>query len=186
MLGKNPCYRYRRGKVLGWDWPKGWVFKDQQWGFPSVFPDRYNITSVRGGFRLPTESQWEYAARGGQFSPSLLDPAQRDYVYAGSNALSEVGWYGNNSGAETHAVGLLAPNPLGLYDMSGNVYEYCNDYYAPYFREKKINPSGRASVWSGGRIARGGAYFSSPEYCRVASRVSVGESHSAGMRVVLW
>lgn len=208
LLGKNPCYRYRQGKVLGWDWPRYWVVKDQEWGFPFQIPHHYKISTLRGGFRMPTEAQWEYAARGGQFSPSLLDPSKRDYVYAGSNDLAEVGWYGNNSVLQTEAlaprnptawgtynlsvretkpVGLLAPNPLGLYDMSGNVFEYCDDFKAPYFREKKINPRGLAKVWSGGRNARGGAFSSSPEYCRVACRTTGGYKNNAiGLRVVIW
>jgi formylglycine-generating enzyme required for sulfatase activity len=208
LLGKNPCYRYRQGKVLGWDWwRKGSALKDKHWGFPFVMPDRFKITTLRGGFLMPTEAQWEYAARGGQFSPSLLDPTQRDYLYAGSNDLAEVGWYGYNSiietdepvsrdhtpwgtydekVRETKEVGLLAPNPLGLYDMSGNVFEYCNDHYAPYFREKKIDPRGRPEAWSSGRVARGGGYYFQAKHSRVACRSNVGKCKVAGFRIVYW
>jgi formylglycine-generating enzyme required for sulfatase activity len=77
------------------------------------------------GYRLPTEAEWEYAAKGGNQAGSI-------YEYSGSNNVDEVGWYIENSGGSTHAVGRKQPNRLGLYDMSGNVREWCWDWYGSY------------------------------------------------------
>lgn len=83
------------------------------------------LNSITGQhFRLPTEAEWEFAARGGNRS--------RGYKYCGSNTVGNVAWYNGNSGSRTHSVGQLSPNELGLYDMSGNVEEWCNDWHDSY------------------------------------------------------
>jgi formylglycine-generating enzyme required for sulfatase activity len=122
----------------------------------------------RQAYRLPTEAEWEYAARGGRKSLG--------YKYSGSNNLSEVGWFGGNSGEITHAVGEKNPNELGLYDISGNVCEWCSDWYGEYPVDACTNPTGPSSGYS--RIFRGGSWNDDEKYCRVAFRNGSGRDYS--------
>ena len=113
-------------------------------------------------FRLPTEAEWEFAARGGNFS--------RGYKYSGSNTLSHVAWYADNSADKPHPVATKAPNELGIYDMSGNVYEWCIDWYGDYSSSVQCNPTGPDS--GSDRVHRGGSWFSLPRNCCVSFRFS--------------
>ena len=120
-------------------------------------------------YRLPTEAEWEFAARGGLKS--------QGYRYAGGNTLDAVAWYSGNSNRVTHDVGERQPNELGLYDMSGNVYEWCADRYAPYTEEDQNNPLVENPEGDDGfarfYIARGGSMINEGKECRVAYRRSV-------------
>ena len=129
-------------------------------------------------FRLPTEAEWEYAARGGNQS--------HGYKYAGSNTIGNVAWYTGNSNSQTHPVGTKAPNELGLYDMSGNVYEWCNDYFDNYSSGSQTNPQGPSSGSS--RSLRGGSWNLYQGCCRVSFRGHTSPSNknrSIGFRLVL-
>ena len=111
-------------------------------------------------FRLPTEAEWEYAARGGNKS--------KGYKYSGSNTIDDVAWYTSNSGSKTHDVKTKQANELGIYDMSGNVWEWCQDWYGSYNSGSQTNPTGPSSGSS--RVCRGGSWFNGARYCRVSNR----------------
>ena len=146
-----------------------------------------DITQVQG-YRLPTEAEWEYAASGGH----KADPEASRFLYAGSNDIEEVAWYSGNSGGEwifhgsssrvdysqhgaslyegrsTQPVGQKKPNQLGIYDMSGNVWEWCHDWYGLYTTEDKINPIGAPTGHV--RVMRGGSWIFGSKDCRVGNR----------------
>ena len=111
-------------------------------------------------FRFPTEAEWEFAARGGNLTEG--------YKYAGSNDIQEIAWFSENSGGGTQEVGQKKPNELGLYDMSGNVWEWCLDLYGEYRKEAQVNPQGAYS--SRFYVFRGGSWVNEPWYCRVSAR----------------
>ena len=130
-------------------------------------------------YRLPTEAEWEYAARGGNKS--------RNCAYSGSNKLDEVAWYDGNSGSKTHSVGTKKPNELGIYDMSGNVWEWCSDWYGEdcYKNSPERNPKGPSSGSS--RLLRGGSWNYHNNNCRVSTRdnyIPVNSNSFVGFRVV--
>ena len=136
------------------------------------------LNSLTGqNFRLPTESEWEFAARGGNNS--------NHYQYSGSNELGDVAWYDVNSGYKPHVVATKQPNELGLYDMSGNVWEWCSDWYGDYSSSSLTNPTGPNS--GSYRVSRGGSWNLSETRCRSSNRYSntPGNCNPLGLRLVL-
>ena len=147
------------------------------WDDCQTFIRKLNVLTGKN-FRLPTEAEWEFAARGGNKS--------RGYKYAGSNNIGDVAWFYGNSGKKTHVVGTKSPNELGIYDMSGNVWEWCQDWYGSYSSASQTNPTGASS--GSYRVLRGGSWSFYAGCCRSSYR-----SHSApdgrynyrGLRLVL-
>ena len=147
------------------------------WNDCQTFINRLNSYTGRN-FRLPTEAEWEFAARGGNYS--------RHYKYSGSNYIGDVAWYDNNSGNRTHPVGTKQPNELGLYDMSGNVWEWCSDWYGSYSSYSQSNPTGPNS--GSDRMDRGGSWGGRARSCRLSARgnFTTGfRNFSRGIRLVL-
>ncbi len=116
-------------------------------------------------FRLPTEAQWEFAARGGN------QGKDNHHQFAGSNRIGDVSWYHKNSERKTHPVGGLDPNELGIYDMSGNVWEWCNDWFRNYSRSTDIDPCGPKRGFH--RVCRGGSCVDTAKNCRISLRTTI-------------
>ena len=149
VMGNNPS------RFKGENLPVEWI----SWHDCKEFISKLNALTGKN-FRMPTEAEWEYAARGGSKS--------RGYKYSGSNRLGDVAWYEDNSGGKTHEVGYKRPNELGLYDMSGNVWEWCSDWYGAYSSASQTNPKGPDSGTY--RVFRGGCRFNFARYCRCSDR----------------
>ena len=149
VMENNPSHRKGDGlpvETVSWD--------DVQ-----EFIGKLNMKTGRK-FRLPTEAEWEYAARGGK--------KRKGYKYSGSDNVDKVAWYDANSYLKTHPLRGKRPNELGLYDMSGNVCEWCQDWYGEYRGDAQLNPQGPSS--GDFRVIRGGSWFHSARGCRVSSR----------------
>ena len=169
VMGSNPSFS------------KGAQYPVEQvsWNDCQEFIKKLNGLTGRT-FRLPTEAEWEYAARGGNKS--------LHYKYSGSDNIDDVAWYYNNIGAlfSAHSVGTKTANELGIYDMSGNVCEWCSDWYGYYSAEEQTNPQGPSS--GSRRVLRGGSWFLSADDCRVSNRNRNDPSSSSdnyGLRLVL-
>ncbi len=172
VMGKNPAYF--RGDAL--------PVERVSWRDAQEFIQKLNADLRAQGkayeYALPTEAQWEYAARGG------LHQDDHTLEYAGSDELSEMAWYENNNDLTTMPPGLKAPNALGLYDMSGNVFEWCADWYGSYESSPAKDPPGPAD--GSYRVYRGGSWYDYSEYCRVAFRFSIppeGRYDPLGLRL---
>lgn len=168
VMGSNPSY------FKGGDLPVECV----SWDDVQTFLRKLNAATGKP-YRLPTEAEWEYAARGGNKS--------QGYKYAGSNDPDLVAWYsGNNDDETTHEVGTRFPNELGIYDMSGNVLEWCQDWSGSYSSSPQTNPKGPNS--GSNRVYRGGSWFDDAGYCRVSIRFDGTPGHrdnDLGFRLAL-
>ena len=150
VMGSNPsCFE-------GADLP----VENVSWNYCQKFIQKLNSLTGRN-FRLPTDAEWEFACRGGNNS--------RGYKYSGSNDIDNVAWYDGNSGEQTHPVGTKAPNELGIYDMSGNVCEWCSDWYADYTSYSQTNHTGPQS--EADCFFRGGSWNFYAGDCRSSSRI---------------
>ncbi len=157
VMGKNPSrFKGNRRPVENVNW------NDTKLFFEKLKQD-FQVES-----RLPTEAEWEYSARGGIYW-------QDNFEFSGGDNLDELGWYGydkNNSYKEIKPVGLKLENQLGLYDMSGNVWEWCRDLYGKNYYNKKtsLNPENISSWWE--PVFRGGSWYNDNVACRVTYRTS--------------
>jgi len=165
MMGENPSYF--RGNYL--------PVEQVSWEDVQLFLEKLNVLlnlERDKRYRLPTEAEWEYAARGGPFFQGL--------IYAGGERFDEVAWYDENSQNQTHEVGSKAPNELGIYDMSGNIWEWCQDWYGRDYYEECYNhgivTNSKGTETGEYRVFRGGSWRSNPIRCRVAVRGYVAPS----------
>lgn len=184
VMGENPSYnKGERRPVENVSWDDTRSFLEKLNTYPGL-ARQLQAPGLPSAFRLPREAEWEYAARGGRYS--------QGYRYCGSDSLAQVGWYDGNSGNQTHEVGQLLPNELGIHDMSGNVWEWCEDRFDSNYYETCLkngtayDPKGP----DGGdrRVMRGGSCFLPPLFCRPAGRDDPspgGRYDSIGLRLVL-
>ena len=135
------------------------------WKDVQEFIDQLNEATGKQ-YRLVTEAEWEFVARGGKLS--------KGYKYSGSDNLDEVAWYNINSGGAANPVGIKAANELGIYDMSGNVWEWCNDWYGIYSEDAQTDPQGHAR--GSGRVIRGGSWINGAQHCRISTRFNTNPS----------
>jgi len=173
VMGNNPSYFKRDEHPV----------EQVSWDDCQQFVKKLNtlLSSELGGkhFALPTEAQWEYAARGGKKS--------NGYKYSGSDTNGKVAWYEDNAGRMHHSVAGKSANELGIYDMSGNVWEWCRDWYGSYSSYSQSNPTGESS--GSRRVVRGGSCCTYAWICRVAYRERFAPSTSdlyLGLRLVCY
>ena len=164
IMGDNPGYFKDNDKN---------PIEQVSWEDIQVFISRLNV-KFSEHFRLPTEEEWEFAARGGLQS--------KNFRYAGSNNANDVAWWAGNSGGKSHAVGALKPNELGLYDMSGNIWEWCSNWKIPYL----CDPQGK-SFANKSKVLRGGTFANDSSSVRVRDRNGRGTTlrlNTLGFRLV--
>lgn len=167
VMGNNPSYHTGNSR---------YPVEQVSWDDCQEFIQELNRLTGKQ-FRLPTEAEWEFAARGGNYS--------NGYKYSGSNRIDDVAWYDGNSGDMTHEVATKMPNELGIYDMTGNVCEWCSDWYEEYSSSSQTDPSGPAD--GSYRVLRCGNWGGDATYCRVSNRdynTPDGRNSSGGFRLV--
>ncbi len=162
--GLTPCYSYGSNGTNPATWPAGWNTDNST-------HTNVSCNWTANGYRLPTEAEWEFAARGGNRT--------HNYSYSGSNTIGDIAWYGTNSGSRTHDVGELAANELGIFDLSGNVWEWCWDIIGDYPSGSQNNPRDASS--GSYRVARGGSWFGYSDYCTVSYRLDSYATYSHAM-----
>lgn len=176
-MGKFTVTQAQYEAVVGKN-PSNWKRSDNpvervRWEDTQDFISKINVLQDGFRFRLPTEAEWEYACRAGTTAETY-------------GPLNEIAWYGSPLFGKTHPVGQKQPNAFGLYDMLGNVLEWCQDWFGPYSVEAQVDPEGPPS--GKGQVARGGAYLADAKACRAATRIGPippRYSHpSLGFRVV--
>ena len=168
VMGTNPS-----------NWKGSILPVEVSWNDSQQFITKLNQLTGRR-FRLPTEAEWEYAARGGSKS--------RGYKYSGSNDIGSVAWYDGNSGWRKHPVGQKQANELGIYDMSGNVNEWCQDWFGYYYYEESPSTNPCNNTSANGRVLRGGSWVEDAWSSRVSYRFSFspdGTSGHLGLRLAL-
>jgi formylglycine-generating enzyme required for sulfatase activity len=182
MVVQYKAYCNATGTVMpeapAWGWKDNYPIEKVSFGDATKY---CNWLSEKTGkeYRLPTEAEWEFAAKGGNKT--------NNYTYSGSNNIDEVAWYDVNSGGEAQTCGRKRPNELGLYDMTGNVWEWCKDWFDSkyYSNSPSSNPRGPSS--GSNRVYRGGSFREEPKYSRVTTRFSNAPSESfsiIGFRLV--
>jgi formylglycine-generating enzyme required for sulfatase activity len=137
-----------------------WPVENVSWEDCQLFVEKLNRQTGRNIYRLPTEAEWEYACRAGSITAYSFGDDKK--------LLSEFGWHSANANGEIHPVGQKIPNPWGFYDMYGNVWEWCNDWYGPYPRGLVTDPEGPSS--GSDRVLRGGCWFDAALRCRSGFR----------------
>lgn len=160
-----------------WGWIDSHPIVNVSWDDALAYCD-YMSDKTGKIYRLPTEAEWEYAARGGKLS--------KGYKYSGGQSIDGTGWYTENSGGGTKEVAQKRANELGLYDMSGNVWEWCKDWYGAYTADAQTSPKGPSS--GSYRVLRGGSWSDAATFCRVADRrinAPTYRNRTGGFRVVL-
>lgn len=171
IVGENPLWSDNYGK--GDDYPANFISYLQAKQFIHKLNEYSGLS-----FRMPTEAEWEYAACGGKYS--------HNYNYSGSDVADLVAWHRDNANGAMHPVATLAPNELGLFDMSGNVWEWCSDYYDSYPYESEDNPVGPQTGTK--RVVRGGSFTYEPAYSRCKTRNSLHptkQSLAVGLRLAI-
>ncbi len=167
VMGANPSYNVGSGypvENVSWDDCQNFILSLNR------------LTGLH--FRLPTEAEWEYAAKGGNKS--------KGWIYSGSNKIDDVAWYSNNNNGGTNMVGRKKPNELDIYDMSGNVWEWCQDWKENYSKNAVKNPQGPMKGVC--RVIRGGGWNNISKNCRVSDRnakIPTSRRDDYGLRLVL-
>lgn len=162
--GLKPCYKYASSGSNPAKWPSDWK---------SNYEKHANVSCnwIANGYRLPTEMEWMFAARGGNKT--------HNFIYSGSNDPDAVAWNLSNSGSTSHTIGGKLANELGLYDMSGNVLEWCWDIFDDYPSDSKHNPKGASSGFF--RVLRGGGWNNEAYTCTVAYRNGYAATDIGGL-----